>query len=144
MAPAIALALAALLLSIAPQLAACAEAPNNATTTTAAPSPSFDAFLGLLTASGQHVADDYARVFNYSHNLAPPYAANGVAYTGAGLRLRRVVAKLLRGEPTKIVVIGGSISWRVRLGWVGGAPLGCPIEIAPRSCYVSDSGPRSP
>jgi hypothetical protein len=105
------------------RLAGSAE-PVTAAAAVAAPpvsaAPSFDAFVGLLAASGQHVADDYARVFNYTHNLAPPYAANGVAYTGANLRLRRVVAKLLRGEPTKIVVIGGSISWWVVVVLGGG------------------------
>ena len=111
--------LALLLVVAAPQLASgaggaavvAAPSSNAELLAAAAPPPSFDAFLGLLAASGQHVAGDYARVFNYSHNLAPPYAANGVAYTGANLRLRRVVAQLLRGESTKIVVIGGSISW---------------------------------
>jgi hypothetical protein len=45
---------------------------------------------------------------HYTHNLSSPQLRRGVAYTGANLRLRRVVQKLQRGDPVHVGVIGGA------------------------------------
>jgi hypothetical protein len=69
-------------------------------------------YLRILSASSNAAAlralDNAA--INYTLHLPVPMLRNGVVYTGANGRLRRVVAKMLSREPTRVGVIGGSIT----------------------------------
>jgi palmitoyltransferase len=43
--------------------------------------------------------------------LTPEEVQQGTTFYGGGARLRRVAAKLLAGQPVKVVTLGGSVTY---------------------------------
>jgi hypothetical protein len=69
------------------------------------------ASLASLTVAGAPLPGHVAALLPSSERLNPAQAARGLAYVGAGARLRRVLGRLAAGGAVKAAVLGGSISF---------------------------------
>jgi hypothetical protein len=63
--------------------------------------------------------------------------SKGIVSHGETSRLRRVLAKLMRGEAATVVAVGGSITWQAR-SQLAGSPCSCilPAAIDPKGFHL--------
>lgn len=71
----------------------------------------FDAYVGLLAAAHAPAVAAFAALLAHTPLLPRPLVHNGIVYTGAAVRLRRVMSQLLSGQPVSIGALGGAACW---------------------------------